>query len=147
MIQSRKQNMEDLLCHICGNMFSHIDTLKSHLGSHSDSNLNCPNCKYSSPRKDALKRHSKKHNQTTCRQNLLSISKEQSTRTEKETRAKAKTRIETKAYQADLTNMKLHIPTISTKKQGHLPMDFIPTRHTTQEFKTILSTRSSYYSS
>ena len=41
----------------------------------------------------------------------------------------------------------LHIPTISTKKQGDLPVDFAWTGHTTQEFKTILSTRSSYHSS
>ena len=102
-------NMEDVLCHICGDMFSHMDTLKRHLGSHSDSKFNCPNCQYSSPRKDALKWHSKKHNQTTCGQKLLSISKEQSSRPEKKMRAKEKTRIETKAYQVDLTNMNSYI--------------------------------------
>ena len=58
-----EDNMEDsLLCHICGNMISHMDSLKRHLGSHNDIKFYCPNCKYNSPRKDALKRHSKTHN-------------------------------------------------------------------------------------
>ena len=90
--------MEDLLCHICGKMFSHMDTLKRHLGSHSDSKFNCLNFKYSSPRKDALKRHSKTHKT----QPLLSNSKDQS-RPEKKMKAN-ETRLETKAYQVDLTN-------------------------------------------
>ena len=51
--------MDKLLCHICGNMFSYKETLKRHLGSHQNNTFNCRNCKYTSPRKDALKRHSK----------------------------------------------------------------------------------------
>ena len=89
--------MDKFLCHLCGNMFSYTETLRRHLGSHDNSNIHCSNCKYSSPRKDALKRHSKKHNKTTCRQ-LLSIPKEP-----------VKTRIETKAYQADPTNINSYI--------------------------------------
>ena len=106
-------------------MFSHMDTLKRHLGSHSDIKFDCPNCKYSSPRKDALKRHSKTHN----RQPLLSNLKDQS-RCEK-MKANVKTRLETKAYQVDPTDMNSYISTISTKKQGDFPMDSTQTRHAT----------------
>ena len=41
----------------------------------------------------------------------------------------------------------LHVSTIFTKKQGDLPVDITWTGYTTREFKTILSTRSSYHSS
>ena len=94
--------MENLLCHICRNMFNHMDTLKRNLGSHSNIRFDCPNCKDSSPRKDALKRHSKTHN----RQPLLSNLNQ---RRPEKMKANEKTSLETKAYQADPTNMNSYI--------------------------------------
>ena len=88
--------MDKLLCHICRNMFSYTETLRRHLGSHENSNFYCSNRDYSSPRKDSLKRHLKKHNKTTCRQ-LMS--------TAKQLRNSKLSRIETKAYQADPANV------------------------------------------
>ena len=90
--------MDKLLCHICGNMFSYTETLRRHLGRHKNSNFHCPNCEYSSPRKDALKRHFKKHNKTTCRQLMSTQNKNSS--------PKKFSRIETEAYQADPANVK-----------------------------------------
>ena len=110
--------MDKLLCHICSNMFSYTETLRRHLGSHNNSNFHCLNCKYSSPRKDASKRHSKKHNKinkTTCRQ-LLSTPKEP-VKTRIET---VKTRIETKAYQADPTNTNSYINQQSLQKNKEI---------------------------
>ena len=97
-----EDNMEDLLCHICGNMFSHMDTLKRHLGNHNNIKFDCPNCKYSSPRKDALKRHSKRHNRQLLLSNLAQSRPEKMN-------ANEKTRLETKAYQAGPTNMNSYI--------------------------------------
>ena len=82
-------------------------------------NLTAQTASTATLRKDALKRHLKKHNKTTYRQ-LLSTPKEPLTRIEKEmTRVKEKTRIETKAYQADPTNMNsyIHQQYIPTNKE------------------------------
>ena len=40
-------------------MFSYMETLKTHLEGHKNNTYNCPKCKYTSLRKDAIKRHSK----------------------------------------------------------------------------------------
>ena len=90
--------MEDLLCNICGKMFNYMDNLKRHLVSHGNK-YDCPNCKYNSPRKDALQRHSKTHN----RQFLSNLNQMRPEKTNE------KTRLETKTYQADPTNMNSHI--------------------------------------
>ena len=95
--------MDKLLCHICGNMFSYTETLRRHLGSHENINFHCSNCEYISPIKDALKRHLKKHNKTACRQ-LVS----NQTQTKKSFPKKL-SRIETKAYQADPSNVNSYI--------------------------------------
>ena len=89
--------MEDLLCHICGKMFNYMENLKRHLVSHRNK-YDCPDCKYSSPRKDTLKRHFKTHN----RQILSNLNQRPEASNEK-------TRLETKAYQADPTNMNSYI--------------------------------------
>ena len=57
---------------------------------------NCPECKYSSLRKDTLKRHSKTHK----RQVLSNLDLPENPE---------KTRLETKSYQADPTNMNSYI--------------------------------------
>ena len=89
--------MEDLLCHICGKMFNYMENLKRHLVSHGNKHA-CPDCKYSSTRKDALKRHSKTHN----KQFLSNLN-------QRPDESNEKTRLETKAYQADPTNMNSYI--------------------------------------
>ena len=78
---------------------SYMETLKRHLGSHQNNTLNCPNCKYASPRKDALKRHSKKHRRTECR-SLTANNYHQTITNDSQS-----SRIETKAYQADPANV------------------------------------------
>ena len=80
-------------------MFSYIETLRRFLGSHENNTFNYPNCKYSLPRKDALKRHSKKHNSTKCRSFTANIFNQ--TQTNGSTSPRIPSRIETKAYQAD----------------------------------------------
>ena len=90
--------MEDLLCHIWGKMFNYMDNLKRHLVSHSNK-FDCPDCRYSSPRKDVSKTHSKTHN----RQFLSNLNQMRPEKTNE------KTRLETKAYQADPSNMNSYI--------------------------------------
>ena len=94
--------MDKLLCHICRNIFSYIEMLNRHLGNHQSNTLNCPNCKYTSPRKDALKRHAKKHIRTDCRS--LTANNYHQTQTKG-----SKSRIETKAYQADSDSVNSYI--------------------------------------
>ena len=94
--------MDKLLCNICGNMFSYIETLNRHLGSLQNNIFNCPNCKYTSPRKYVLKRHAKKHTRTECR--LLTANNYHQTQTKG-----SKSRTETKAYQADPDNVNSYI--------------------------------------
>ena len=57
---------DKLLCHICGKMFSYMETIKRHLESHKNT-YNCPKCKFTSLRKDAIKRNSNKYKRTECR--------------------------------------------------------------------------------
>ena len=78
-------------------MFNYMENLKRHLGNHGYKH-DCPDCKYSSPRKDALKRHSKTHN----RQLLSNLN-------QRPEESNEKTRLETKAYQADATDMNSYI--------------------------------------
>ena len=94
--------MDKLLCHIWGNMFSYIEMLNRHLGSHQNNTFNCPYCKYTLPRKDALKRHAKKHIRTECRS--LTGNNYHQTQTKG-----SKSGIETKAYQTDPDNVNIYI--------------------------------------
>ena len=98
------KQMDKLLWHMCGNMFSYIETLKRHLGSHQNNTFNYPYCKYTLPRKDALKRHSKNNMRTECK--LLTANNYHQTQTKG---SKSTTRIETKGYQADLHNVNSYI--------------------------------------
>ena len=52
--------MDNLLCHICRNMYNNMENLKRHLKNHTNS-YNCPECKYSSLRKETPK-----HIKTRC---------------------------------------------------------------------------------
>ena len=76
-------------------MYNNMENLKRHLKNHTNS-YNCPECKYSSPRKDTLKRHSKTHRSQDLLSNL-------------EAQTPEKTRLETKLYQADPTSMNSYI--------------------------------------
>ena len=72
-------------------MYNYMENLNRHLTNHRNK-YNCPDCKYSSPRKDTLKRHFKTHNRQ-----ILSNSDQPET--------SEKTGLETKSYQVDPTNM------------------------------------------
>ena len=74
-----------------------MENLKRHLKNHTNS-YNCPECKYSSPRKDTLKRHSKTHRRQV---NLLSNLDPLET--------PEKTRLEPKLYHTDPTDMNSYI--------------------------------------
>ena len=87
--------MDNLLCHICGYMYNNMERLKRHLKNHNNS-YNCPECKYSSLRKDTLNRHTK----TNKRQLLSRFEAQIPERT---------TWIETRAYQADPRNINSYI--------------------------------------
>ena len=91
---------------------------KNHINSY-----NCPECKYSSLRKDTLKRHSKTHR----RQDLLSNLEPPKT--------PEKTRLETKLYQADPTNMNSYMYQQSLPKNKEIfPWILHKLRYTTKEF-------------
>ena len=83
-------------------MFSYIETLNRHLGSHQNNTFNCPNCKYTSPRRDALKRHAKKHIRMECRS--LTAKNYHQTQTKG-----SKSKIDAKAYQAGIDNVNSYI--------------------------------------
>ena len=72
-----------------------MENLNRHLKNHTNI-YNCPECKYSSLRKDTLKRHSKTHK----RQVLSNLDVPETPQ---------KTRVETKSYQVDPTNMNSYI--------------------------------------
>ena len=84
-------------------MFSYMETLKRHLGSHQNNTYNCFNCKYTSPWKDAIKRHFKKHRRTECRS--LTANNYHQIQTNKN----QPSRTETKAYQADPSNVNSYV--------------------------------------
>ena len=86
--------MDNLLYHVCRNMYNNMESLKRHLKNHNS--YNCPECKYNLLRKDTLKRHSKTHK----RQPFSRFEAQIPERT---------TWIETRAYQADPRNMNSYI--------------------------------------
>ena len=87
--------MDNLLCHICGYMYNNMESLKRHFKNHNNS-YNCPECKYSSPRKDTLNRHTKTH-----KRQLLSRFEVQI--------PEGTTQTGTRAYQADPRNINSYI--------------------------------------
>ena len=104
--------MDNLLCHICGKMYNYMENLNRHLKNHTNS-YNCPECKYSFPRKNTLKRHSKTHRrQVLSNLDLLETPE--------------KTRIETKSYQADPTNMNSYIYQQSLPKNKEIFLWILP---------------------
>ena len=86
-------------------MFSYMETLKKHLEGNNNT-YNCPKCKYTSPRKDAIKRHSKKHNRTECRSLIANNYDQVQPNNKNQPRI---SRIETKAYQADPSNISSYV--------------------------------------
>ena len=91
---TQKEDTE-LLCHICRKILGHMDILKRNLKDH-DETFNFPKCKYTSPRKDAVKRHSEKHKRNKCRSLTASNSYQDQPRA-----TRPRTTLETKAYQSD----------------------------------------------
>ena len=79
--------------------YNNMESLKRHLKSHNNK-YNCPECKYSSPRRDTLNRHTKTHQ----RQLLSSFEAQIPELPRPET-----SRIETRAYQADPMNINSYI--------------------------------------
>ena len=100
---TQKEDTE-LLCHICGKIFGHMDMLKRHLKGH-DETYNCPKCKYTSLRKDAVKRHSEKHKRNECRSLIASNSYQGHPRAT----CRSRTTLETKAYQSDPSHINSYL--------------------------------------
>ena len=114
---TQKEDTE-LMCHIGKKIFGHIHTLKRHLKGHSEIH-NCPKCRYTSPRKDAVKRHSEKHKRNKCRSLTASNSYQGKPRT---TLCRPRTTLETKVYHSNpciLTVIYTNKHYLKTKKYSH----------------------------
>ena len=125
--------MDNLLCDRCGNLCNNMEALKRHLKSHNNS-YNCSECKYSSPRKDTLNRHTKTHQRQLLSSFEVQIPEKCLSRPET-------TWIETRAYQAEPMDINSYIYQQSLPKNKEIFPWIL------QELDTQTKTSRQYYQS